>query len=175
MLEYRIPIAQVISGVITAGCYLAALLIINQQRASRSRAFALLGVTLVFASVLVNTANGSIAGAYGRDTAVFTAGLIAVVVLAVAGVVLLALAVAGASTSPVRGRIWVLEAIGSLLILLGVVARFAFQWISQTYLGQADTESVINVLTRLTVVGGLLTGAGLVLVTRAVVLAGRRW
>ncbi|HEU5483578.1 MAG TPA: hypothetical protein VFU98_01625, partial [Microlunatus sp.] len=64
------------------------------------------------------------------------------------------------------GRSRVLGIIGSALILLGVLARFAFQWLARRFLGVVDNETIITVLAADTVLGGVLTGVGVLLLTR---------
>jgi TctA family transporter len=93
---------------------------------------------------------------------------IAAVTIAVSGVVAALWLLIKSS----RGQPRVLGVIGTALILLGLLARFAYQWIAERLLGRVDTETVVSVLAALTVAGGTLTGAGLLLLTRAIVVAG---
>ena len=93
MIEYWIPAAEVLSAAVIAVCFFIALIVINAQSAGRPRTYGLLGVVMVLASTLLQALNGSLAGAYGRDTVAYGAGSILVAVLSTTGVVLLALAV----------------------------------------------------------------------------------
>jgi hypothetical protein len=98
--------------------------------------------------------------------------------MAVSQIVAVAIAVAGVVVAlwllikSARGQPRVLGIIGTALILLGVLARFAFQWIAEWFLGEADNDATVSILAADTVAGGVLTGAGLLLVTRAIVVAG---
>jgi hypothetical protein len=98
--------------------------------------------------------------------------------MAVSQIVAVAIAVAGVVVAlwllikSARGQPRVLGIIGTALILLGVLARFAFQWTAEWFLGQVDNDAIISILAADTMVGGVLTGAGLLLVTRAIVVAG---
>jgi hypothetical protein len=60
-----------------------------------------------------------------------------------------------------------------VLILLGVLSRFAYQWMAVRYLGQIDDATIVTILAADTALGGVLIGAGLLLVTRAIVVADR--
>jgi hypothetical protein len=75
-------------------------------------------------------------------------------------------------TKGARGQARVLGIIGSVFILLGVLARFAFEWMAERFLGRVDIDTIVSYLSADTVVGGVLTGVGLLLVTRAIVVAG---
>ena len=97
-----------------------------------------------------------------------TISLIVAVAIAIAGtVVALWLLIKGA-----RGQPRVLGIIGTVLILLGVLARFALQWMSERFLGQVDSDVIVSAMAADTLAGGVLTGAGLLLVSRAVAVAG---
>ena len=71
-----------------------------------------------------------------------------------------------------RGQPRLLGVLGSVLLLLGLLARFAFQWMIERLLGRGNTDSIVSILAADIVLGGLLTGVGLLLVTRAFVVAG---
>jgi membrane-bound metal-dependent hydrolase YbcI (DUF457 family) len=71
-----------------------------------------------------------------------------------------------------HGQPRVLGIIGTVLILLGVLARFAFQWGARSFLGEGDNDPILSILAVDVVAGGVLIGAGLLLVTRAIVVAG---
>lgn len=71
------------------------------------------------------------------------------------------------------GRPRVLGIIGTVLILLGLLSRFAFQWMVDRFLGRADDAKLVSILAADTAAGGVLTGAGLLLVTSAIVVASR--
>jgi membrane-bound ClpP family serine protease len=93
MLEYRIPIARIISVAVMGVCFFFALIVMNMQAAGRSRAFGVLGIILILASTFLQAANRSQASVYGMNTTAYAAGLIVVAVLAAGGLVLLALAI----------------------------------------------------------------------------------
>lgn len=70
-----------------------------------------------------------------------------------------------------RPRIW--GAVGTFLILLGVLSRVAFQWTVERFLGKFDDAPVVTALAVEIAASGLLIGIGLIMVTRAMVLAGQ--
>jgi hypothetical protein len=98
-----------------------------------------------------------------------TVGLIAAIAVAVAGlVVAVALLITGA-----RGTSRVLAIVGAFLLLLGVLTRFAYQWMVERYLGRVDDATIVTILAADTAAGGILTGAGLLLISSAVAVASR--
>lgn len=98
-----------------------------------------------------------------------TGGFIVAVAISVVGVVAaLWLLIKGA-----HGRPRVLGIIGAVLILLGLLSRFAFQWMVDRFLGRADDAEIVSILAAETAAGGVLTGAGLLLITGAIVVANR--
>ena len=72
-----------------------------------------------------------------------------------------------------RGQARVLGLIGVAFTALGVLARDAIQWMAEGLLGQVDSDVVVSLLAADIVAAGVLTGAGLLLVTRAMVVASR--
>jgi hypothetical protein len=72
-----------------------------------------------------------------------------------------------------RGQARVLGLTGVAFIALGVLARDAIQWMAEGLLGQVDSDVVVSLLAADIVAAGVLTGAGLLLVTRAMVVASR--
>ena len=105
MTEYWIPAAELLSAGVIGVCYLIAVIIVSMQTAGRPRILAVLGVTLILASTMMQAFNGSMAGAYGRDSLAFAVGSIIVGILFAAGLVTLAVAVTAARTaSRARGR-----------------------------------------------------------------------
>ena len=105
MTEYWIPAADLLSAGVIGVCYLIAVIIVSMQTAGRPRILAVLGVTLILASTMMQAFNGSMAGAYGRDSLAYAVGSIIVGILFAAGLVTLAVAVTGARTaSRARGR-----------------------------------------------------------------------
>lgn len=70
-----------------------------------------------------------------------------------------------------RGR--VPAAIGVVMILLGMLGRLAYQSMAERLLGRFDDATVVSALAAEIAIGGLLTGAGLLLIARAIVAAGR--
>jgi drug/metabolite transporter (DMT)-like permease len=99
MSEYWIPTARLLSAAVIGVCFLLAFIVINMQSAGRHRTFGLLGVAMMLACTMLQALNGSLAGAYGRNTVVYDAVSIMVGVLAASGVVLMALAVVQARRS----------------------------------------------------------------------------
>ena len=72
-----------------------------------------------------------------------------------------------------RGQARVLGIIGAAFTALGVLARDAIQWIAEGLLGELDSDVLVSFLAADIVAAGVLTGAGLLLVTRAMVVASR--
>ncbi len=72
-----------------------------------------------------------------------------------------------------RGSSRVLGLGGVVLLALGAIGRLGREWIRERFLGRGDTETVVTVLAADIALAGVLTGAGLLLVVRAVVVAGR--
>ena len=104
MIEYWIPAADLVSAAVIGVCFLIAVMVINMQTAGRPRTLALLGATSVLGGMMLQALNGSLAGAYGRDSLAYAVVSIVVAVLSAAGMVLLALAVTGArKASRARG------------------------------------------------------------------------
>ena len=56
MLEYRIPVARIISVAVIGVCFFIALIVMNMQATGRSRTFGLLGVILILASTFLQAA-----------------------------------------------------------------------------------------------------------------------
>ena len=96
MIEYWLPAAELVSAAVIGVCFLIAIVVINIQPAGRPRTFGSLGATLVLASTLLQALNGSLAGAYGRETVAYGALSVTVAGVFAGGLVLLALAVIGA-------------------------------------------------------------------------------
>ncbi|SDS34843.1 hypothetical protein [Microlunatus soli] len=69
-----------------------------------------------------------------------------------------------------RGR--VTGSIGSVLLALGVFSRLAYQSLAERLLGTADDSVIVSILAGEIAAGALLTGVGLILLARAVVIAG---
>ena len=93
--------------------------------------------------------------------------LVAVAIATVGVVVALLLVIKGA-----RGRPRVLAVVGTIAILLGLLARFAFQWVAERFLGQGFNDTIVSILAADAVLASVLTGTGLLMVTRAFVVAG---
>lgn len=99
--------------------------------------------------------------------------------MAASQIVAVALSVAGAVVAlwllfrSASGRCRVLGAIGTVLILLGLLSRIAFQWMVDRFVGKVDDATIISILAADTLAGGVLIGAGVLLVTGAVVVASR--
>ena len=62
--------------------------------------------------------------------------------------------------------------IGTVAILLGLLGRFAFQWMAERFAGRGFNDTTVSILAADAVLSALLTGAGVLLVTRAFVVAG---
>ena len=93
---------------------------------------------------------------------------IAAVAIAIAGVVVaLWLLIKGA-----RGQPRVLGIIGTVAILLGLLGRFAFQWMAERFSARGFNDETVSILAADAVLSALLTGAGVLLITRAFVVAG---
>ena len=71
-----------------------------------------------------------------------------------------------------RGRPRVLGIIGTVCILLGLIGRFAFQWMAEGFSGQGFNDRVVSILAADAVLSAVLTGAGVILMSRAFVVAG---
>lgn len=169
MLEYAIPAARLASAVIVFACFVIALILINGSASGSPRRHALLGITLVMGSTVLQSLNGSMAAAYGTETVTYTVGSLLVAALAAGGLLLVVLGLVRSprrSTWPVR----LLAVLGSALVVLGVIARFGFHVLSP-YLGTADTDVIVTALVVDTLAAGVLTGVGMLLLTRAVVVA----
>jgi hypothetical protein len=67
----------------------------------------------------------------------------------------------------------VLGITATVLIALGVLCQFAFQWMVDRFLGEVDDAVILTVLAVDTVAGGVLIGAGLILASAAIAVAGR--
>jgi hypothetical protein len=93
---------------------------------------------------------------------------IVAVATAIAGVAIAtALLITGA-----RGRPRVLGIIGTIAILLGLLGRFAFQWMAERFAGRGFNDRIVSILAADAVLSAVLTGAGLLLMARAFVVAG---
>jgi hypothetical protein len=98
--------------------------------------------------------------------------------MAVGQIAIAAVSVAGAAVAlwllirSAHGRPRLLGIVGTALILLGALSRVAFHWMVERFLGSVGDSTIISALAATNVVGGVLTGAGLLLATRAIVVAG---
>ena len=90
------------------------------------------------------------------------------VATAIAGVVI----AAALLITSARGRPRVLGIIGTVCILLGLLGRFAFQWMGERFAGRGFNDRIVSILAADAVLSAVLTGAGLLLVSRAFVVAG---
>ena len=90
------------------------------------------------------------------------------VAIATAGV----LVAAGLLIKGARGQPRVLGITGTVAILLGLLGRFAFQWMAERFAGQGIDDTVVSILAADVVLSAVLTGAGVLLMTRAFVVAG---
>ena len=95
-------------------------------------------------------------------------GQIAAVSIAVVGMVVAQILV----LSGARGQARLLDSLGTALIVLGLVARFAIQWMAQWFFARVDNDTFVFVLAADTVADAVLTGAGVLLVSRSMVVAG---
>jgi hypothetical protein len=90
------------------------------------------------------------------------------VAIAIAGVVV----AAALLIKSARGQPRVLGIIGTVAILLGLLGRFAFQWMAERFAGRGFNDTTVSILAADAVLSALLTGAGVLLMTRAFVVAG---
>ena len=72
-----------------------------------------------------------------------------------------------------RGTPRVLAIIATVLILLGVLGGYAYQWMVERFFGRVDDDKIVSILAADTAIGGLLIGVGLILLVRAIVVANR--
>lgn len=89
--------------------------------------------------------------------------IVAVALSAVGVAVALVLLLTGA-----RGRRRVAGVTGAVLMLLGTLSGWAYQWVLGPMLGQVSDDTLVAVLSAETVIGSVLTAAGLILLTYAI-------
>lgn len=100
--------------------------------------------------------------------AVPVAQILSTVVPVLGFVVALVLLIKGA-----RGSFRVTGIIGAALLTLGMISGFVYRWVVDPILTGRDDATVISVLAVQSVVGSVLTGAGLILFSYAIIAAGR--
>jgi len=97
-----------------------------------------------------------------------TAQIVSTVLPVLGFIVAVVLLVRGA-----RGSFRVTGIIGAALLLLGMISGFVYRWLIDPILSGRTDDTVISILAIQSVVGGILTGAGLLLLSHAVIAAGR--
>jgi|GEM_PF-2950731 hypothetical protein len=110
MIEYRIPMANVLSAAVLGVCYVVSVIVVNARAEGRARVLGVLGVVVLLLGTVLGALNGSL-GPYltvvwNSRVDVYSLGSILVAVIDVGGVVLLALAAVAARRSvryPYRG------------------------------------------------------------------------
>ncbi|WP_157683296.1 hypothetical protein [Microlunatus soli] len=102
MVEFRIPAAEFLSAAVIVICFVIAVVMINMQAMGRARTFGVLGVALLFASMIIAALNGSLGSAYGTGSLVYGVGAVLVAATAAGGLILLALAVIRADKARTR-------------------------------------------------------------------------
>lgn len=72
-----------------------------------------------------------------------------------------------------RGSFRVTGIIGAALLVLSMISGYGYQWLIDPRLAGSDDDTTISILSIQTVVTSILTGAGLILLTYAIIAAGR--
>jgi len=72
-----------------------------------------------------------------------------------------------------RGSFRVTGIIGAALLMLGMISGFIYRWVIDPILTGRDDATVVSVLAVQSVVGSVVTGAGVILLSHAIVAAGR--
>lgn len=99
MVEYRIPIANVLSAVVLLLCYVIALILINVRAERRARALGVAGVLVLFFGTILGELNANLGpwlAAVYPGVSVYNAGTIVVTGVSTIGMLLLVLAVVAA-------------------------------------------------------------------------------
>lgn len=100
-------------------------------------------------------------------------------IAAVPQVISMALSLAGGVVALVllitkaRGRSRVTGVVGAALILVGTLSGLAYLWLLTPHAGQLSDETLVGILAARTVIGSVLIGAGVVLLSCAIVVATR--
>lgn len=72
-----------------------------------------------------------------------------------------------------RGRSRVTGVVGAALILVGTLSGLAYRWLLTPHAGQLSDETLVGILAARTVIGSVLIGSGVVLLSCAIVVATR--
>lgn len=99
MVEYRIPIADVLSLVVLLLCYVIAFLLINVRAERRARVLGIAGVLVLFLGTVLDELNSNLGpwlAATYPGVSVYNAGTVVVAVVSMIGMLLLVLAVVAA-------------------------------------------------------------------------------
>jgi len=99
MVEYRIPIANVLSAVVLLLCYVIALILINVRAERNARAFGVAGVLVLFLGTVLGELNSNLGpwlAAIDPGVNLYNAGTVVVAVVSVIGMLLLVFAVVAA-------------------------------------------------------------------------------
>ncbi|QDP98134.1 hypothetical protein FOE78_21515 [Microlunatus elymi] len=167
MVSSWIPAAEFLSAALIVVCFVIAVVMITLRLSRGStRTLGVAGVVLVFLAMILYSFTGSLGSAYGTKSTVFVVGSVVVVVVAVVGLSLW--------ITVARKGSRMLTMIGTVLILLGLLGRFVYQWLVYRYLGVVDDATIVSILAAVTAIGGVLTAAGLIVMARAVIVAGWR-
>lgn len=100
-------------------------------------------------------------------------------IAAVPQVIAMALSVAGGVVALVllitkaRGRSRVTGVVGAALVLVGTLSGLAYLWLLTPHAGQLSDQTLVGILAARTVIGSVLIGAGVVLLSCAIVVAAR--
>lgn len=100
MVEYRIPIANVLSAVVLLLCYVIALIVIGARAERRARVLGVAGVLVLFLGTVLGELNSNVgswlSAIYGPGVDVYNPGTVVVAVVSAIGMLLLVLAVVAA-------------------------------------------------------------------------------
>jgi hypothetical protein len=100
MIEYRIPIANVLSAVILLLCYVIALILINVRAERKARVLGVAGVLVLFLGTVLGELNSNLglwfSAIYGPRVNVYNPGTALVTAVSVIGMLLLVFAVVAA-------------------------------------------------------------------------------
>jgi hypothetical protein len=99
MVEYRIPIANVLSAVVLLLCYVIALIVIIVRAERKARVFGVAGVIVLFLGTVLDELNANLGpwlAALYPGSSVYNAGTIVVATVSVIGMLLMVLAIVAA-------------------------------------------------------------------------------
>ncbi|QGN32660.1 hypothetical protein [Microlunatus sp. Gsoil 973] len=103
MIEYRIPMANVLSAAVLGVCYVVAVVVVNARAEGRARVLGVVGVVVLMLGTILGALNGSLGpyltSAWRSSVDVYGVGSVVVAIIDVGGVVLLVLAAVAARRS----------------------------------------------------------------------------